>query len=341
LNQTADCLPDNVWQESVVAIDMESGDINWKKTVSPLDAWVMVCGFAGAPVSVSPLCPDRPGPDTDFGMAPTFVPAAYGDGTTGEDSIIIGQKSGEMYSFNAATGELNWKILTAPQEGTVGGPGAMSWGMASDDKTIFYTSINYGARNFTILDQQVVNNSVWGAANLKTGGLLWQVPVPDLQLAYTPPSIVGDLMFVGRSGSRTVENDDTNGQVTGAVVSLSKSTGATLREFPVSSIQRGGITIAGGFVIFGTGYHYQNRFQQGGLYVYGLPDAIELARLAPAVSVRRPTPATGQESDRPSSSGTVDAEPAASSTRPNGSSRMVASVLYPVLGLMAVVVWLG
>ena len=321
---------------------MKNGKVNWKQTVSPLDAWVMVCGFAGAPVSTSPLCPERPGPDTDFGMAPTFVPAAYGDGTTGKDSVVIGQKSGQMYSFDAATGTLQWKILTAPQEGLEGGPGAMSWGMASDDNAIFYTIINYGARNLTLTSGGApINNSAWGSTNLKTGGLQWQVPVPDLQLAYTPPSIVNDVMFVGRSGSRTVDNDDTTAQVAGAVIALSKASGATLFEWPQTSIQRGGITVAGGFIIFGTGYHYQNKFQNGGINIYGLPDAIEAAKVAPAVTVRRPKPATGSESASPSGSGTstADAAPAATTSQGDAVRKVVSTGLYPVLGLAAFMAW--
>lgn len=321
---------------------MKNGKVNWKQTVSPLDAWVMVCGFAGAPESVSPLCPERPGPDTDFGMAPTFVPAAYGDGTTGKDSVVIGQKSGQMYSFDAATGTLQWKILTAPQEGLEGGPGAMSWGMASDDKAIFYTIINYGARNLTLTSGGApINNSAWGSTNLKTGGLQWQVPVPDLQLAYTPPSIVNDIMFVGRSGSRTVDNDDTSRQVAGAVIALSKDTGATLFEFPQTSIQRGGIAVAGGFILFGTGYHYQNRFQAGGINIYGLPDAIEAAKVAPAVTIRRPKPATGEESVSASGTPTTDGEaPAAATTsQSNAEGRMNSGSIHPVLGLAALMAW--
>jgi outer membrane protein assembly factor BamB len=280
-------------------------------------------------------------------MAPTFVPAAYGDGTTGEDSVIIGQKSGEMYSFNAVTGEQNWKILTAPLEGKEGGPGAMSWGMASDDRAIFYTIINYGARNLTLANGgPTINNSAWGSANLKTGGLLWQVPVPDLQLAYTPPAIVNDLMIVGRSGSRTVDNDNTDGQVTGAILALSKSTGATLREFPLGSIQRGGVTVAGGFILFGAGYHYQNSFQDGAFYVYGLPDAIEAAKVAPGVTVRRPLPATGGErgnSTSPPVTSRTGAPPAAGTLSQSMAvgSLGANALLYPMIGFAAFAAWLA
>jgi outer membrane protein assembly factor BamB len=334
INETAACLPDNVWQESVIAIDMSSGNVNWRKTLSPLDGWVMVCGYAGAPTSDSPLCPDRPGPDADFGMAPTFVPAALGDGTSGNDTVVIGQKSGNMYSFNAVTGDVQWSIITSPDSGTKGGPGAMSWGMATDDTQIYFTAINFGTRNWTLQpgNGPTINNSAWGAANLKTGALVWEVPVPDLELAYTPPGIANDVMFVGQSGSRAVDNEDTNGQSTGAVVALAKSSGDILQTWPVDSVQRGGVMVAGGFIMFGSGYHYQNSFQNGSFYVYGLPDAIEAAKVQPTVTTEDPNPSTGGE--------TTSAAPAATTTKKSAAAKMtVMNVVYPMAGLILFRIW--
>jgi outer membrane protein assembly factor BamB len=274
-------------------------------------------------------------------MAPTFVPGAYGDGTTGKDSVIVGQKSGQMYSWDASTGKLQWSVLTAPQEGLDGGPGAMSWGVASDDRSIYYTIINFGARNLTLLGApDPVNNSAWGSLSLKTGALQWQVPVPDLQMAYTPPAVVNDVVFVGRSGSRTVTNDDVKLQVPGAVIALSKSSGATLATWPLDSIQRGGVTVAGGFILFGTGYHYQNSFKTGGIHVYGLPGAIAEAKVALAVTVRSPEPATGEEEGAPDPSGTKNA-PAAATTQSRAPRTGVLSMMYPVLGLAMFVVYFG
>lgn len=68
INETASCLPPDVWQESVIALDIATGKVNWRKTISPLDAWVMVCGYAGENITHSPLCPESNGPDADFGI---------------------------------------------------------------------------------------------------------------------------------------------------------------------------------------------------------------------------------------------------------------------------------
>ncbi|CAD0083634.1 unnamed protein product [Aureobasidium vineae] len=73
------CLPNGVLQEAVIAFNIDTGAIRWLRIVSPLDAWTLACGLATGGTSVlhnPAICPGTPGPDADFGMAPTFVPGS-------------------------------------------------------------------------------------------------------------------------------------------------------------------------------------------------------------------------------------------------------------------------
>jgi hypothetical protein len=333
LNQSSSCLPDDVWQESILAIDIPTGKVNWRKTISPLDGWVMSCGYAGAPTSDSTLCPFAPGPDADFAMAPTFVPAALGDGTTGHDSVVIGQKNGNMYSINAVTGEVDWSIVTSADLNV----GGMSWGIAVDSTQIYFTGINHGSHNWTLTPSGItVNNSAFGAVNLKTGALIWEVPCPDNQLAYTPPGVVNDIVFVGQSGGSTKE-------VPGAILALSKTNGKILQSWPVDSVQHSGITVKGGFIVFGTGYHYVNPFNTGSFYVYGLPDAITEAQ-----KVIPPSPnitVGGADTEPGSGVGNGNVNGTAGNAKKNLASRMgsdlILSVIYPLALLGLCIEWLG
>jgi outer membrane protein assembly factor BamB len=94
------CLPDTIWQESILAIDIELGIVNWVRQLTALDAWNLACLANGAGAA---NCPGTPGPDYDFGMAPTFVP---GSSSTpyGKDTLIVGQKSGELWALSAQAG---------------------------------------------------------------------------------------------------------------------------------------------------------------------------------------------------------------------------------------------
>ena len=121
-NTTDPCVPQGVYQESVVAFDAATGRINWAHELSPLDAWNLACfSTLNNPLN----CPPSPGPDADFGMAPSFVPASEST-PFGEDTLVVGQKNGILYAIGAQTGELFWATATSP-DGDLGG---LIWGIA-------------------------------------------------------------------------------------------------------------------------------------------------------------------------------------------------------------------
>ena len=134
-NQTNNsCVPPNVYQEAVLAFDVASGHINWSHELSPLDAWTVAC--ISFPATNPSNCPPSPGPDADFGMAPSFVPASE-DTPFGQDTLVVGQKNGNLYAICARTGDLFWATATSPD----GYEGGLIWGIAvgkSDVRSLIY-----------------------------------------------------------------------------------------------------------------------------------------------------------------------------------------------------------
>lgn len=241
--QNISCLPPRVWQNAVLAVELLTGKVAWVRRFGPLDVWVLACGLTG--VSADPIsCPGHPGPDYDFGMAPTFVP---GKGNNGKDVVTIGQKSGYLYSLAADTGEVQWATATSPG-GLVGG---LSWGIATDDRRVYFTGINSMTLPWTLQpgNGTVVNNSVWGAASLADGKLLWETPVRDNDIAYSPPTTVGDIVLVGRVKPL---GPITSGD--GPLVVLDKQNGKVLLEYPLKGTFRGGVAVHDRYILFGTGY---------------------------------------------------------------------------------------
>jgi outer membrane protein assembly factor BamB len=320
LGQTADCLPQDVWQESLIAIDIATGKVNWRQTISPLDGWVLICGNPGAVTSNSPLCPEKPGPDVDFAMAPTFVPASLGAGTTGVDSIVVGQKNGNIYNLNAITGEVQW--VNAVGANNFGA--WLSWGMAVDDAKIYYTAINYGAVPYTIEPTgQVINNSAWGSVYINSGQHVWSTPAPDpVQLAYAPPGVVNDIVFVGQGGSDTYN-------LSGSIIALNKLDGTVLHQIEANSVQDSGIVAHGGFVVFGTGYAYRNPYEMGSINVYGLPDAIAEGKAVASASAS--ASAAAASASAAVSASKASAAAAASATAHKGAASRISGDLLPAL----------
>jgi len=248
---TDSCLPDSIWQESVISIDIDLGLVNWVHQLPTLDAFSAACGFPGFSLQNTTLCPQVPGLDTDFGMAPAFVPGSPST-PYGKDTIVVGQKSGILFAMSAQAGQLFWSTVTSPD----GLGGGLSWGIAVDDSRVYFTAINSGEIEFQLQPSNNGHNtsrSAYGAASLKTGALLWETATPKNGVAYGPPSVVGDLVLVARTGS------DPNGTAdydrsAGGLVALQKTTGEVLLDFELNTNFHGGVAVQDRSILFGTGY---------------------------------------------------------------------------------------
>ncbi|KAK3401681.1 quinon protein alcohol dehydrogenase-like superfamily [Sordaria brevicollis] len=238
-------LPSEVWQEAVVALDLKTGKVKWVRRLAVLDAWTVACFHPNFDPN---LCPYTPGTDVDFGMAPTFV-HGVGKGKKKRDVVVVGQKNGNLYSLAADTGELEWAVSTGP----AGEGGGLTWGIAVDDKRVYYINVNSERETWTPKPQpgpragRSTNGSAYGAADLETGKILWETPVPDNWLASNPPTVVGDLVLLGRRQDVPPAE--------GQLVVLRKTTGDILMDRPLDGHFTGGIAVVGKKLLFGSGFH--------------------------------------------------------------------------------------
>lgn len=244
------CLPRDILQESVIAIDIDLGIVNWVHQLPALDAFTGACGFPGIAPQNKALCPQIPGPDADFGMAPAFVP---GSSSTpyGKDVVVVGQKSGVLYAFSAQAGRRFWSTATGP--GGLGG--GLSWGVAVDDSQVYFTMINMGQVDWVLQPlNQPSKRSAFGAVSLKTGNILWETAVPLSGTSFSPPGVVGDLVLVGKTGS---DPEGTQGfdKSNGSLVALEKTTGRIVLDLTLDTNFHGGVAIQDRYALFGLGYN--------------------------------------------------------------------------------------
>ncbi len=104
--------------DAIQAVDMKTGRLVWNFQGTGNDAWNLACPYLNN-------CPENPGPDFDFGMAPILVRTR-----DGIDMLVAGQKSGFVYALNPGTGKPIWKTKI----GKGGALGGIHWGMATDGK---------------------------------------------------------------------------------------------------------------------------------------------------------------------------------------------------------------
>lgn len=250
------CIPNDVYQESIMAFDMQTGMINWVRRLTPLDAWVLACGTIGGSVPRNAqLCPYTPGPDADFGMAPTFIPGSV-DTPYGKDTVVIGQKNGELHALSAQTGTPFWSTVTSPD----GSGGGLIWGIAVDDKQVYFTAANTGLQTWQLYGSNAtIQNSAYGAAELATGKLTWETASPRNSTSVVPPTVVGDAVLVGRT-----TYNSTGGP--GALLVIDKHSGTIMHEYGLESAFHGGIAVQGNYVMFGTGYSRSATFNGTGSF---------------------------------------------------------------------------
>lgn len=245
------CLPSDVWQDSVLAIDIDDGTVNWVRQRPGLDIFTAACGYPNFGEQNTTLCPGIPGPDSDFGMAPTFVPGSNsGSSCSAADKLVIGRKNGDLYGISAKDGNVLWATSTNPG----GITGGLSWGIAADASRAYFTAINSGYQTWQLQPSgQTIDRSAYGALSLSDGAIIWQTAVPMDGISLGPPTVVGDLVLVARTGQ------DPNGtasydQTQGGLVALNKDTGSVIMDYMLSTNFHGGVAVQEEYLLFGTGY---------------------------------------------------------------------------------------
>lgn len=109
--------------DAIIAMDLDSGAINWVFQATEGDAWNTACELEDGI-----NCPDEKGPDYDFGSPPLLVRAS-----NGEEIVLAGQKSGVVWALDPATGGLKWQREVS-KGGLVGG---VHFGMAASGDSVF------------------------------------------------------------------------------------------------------------------------------------------------------------------------------------------------------------
>jgi polyvinyl alcohol dehydrogenase (cytochrome) len=183
--------------DAVMALDIATGAKRWVRNLAPTqmggqDIYHLACEAWWDPErkNCSPENPSGQG-DRDIGAPPILTTRA-----DGKEVIIAGTKDGMLYALDPdAAGAVLWELRVG-RGGEVGG---IEFGIAADGR--------YAYAPVTDMDADLSSHGSLTAVDLMTGKPAWRVdaiearcadkPLPCGNAVLTPPTVVGEVVFVG------------------------------------------------------------------------------------------------------------------------------------------------
>jgi polyvinyl alcohol dehydrogenase (cytochrome) len=161
----ATSLPATNTSDAILAIDIETGALEWSFQALARDVWHLGCKFE--PSESGPNCPsadDSVLKDYDFGAG-----AVIARRRDGKDIILAGQKSGDVWGLDPDDGG---KVLWRQTFGQGTPLGGVHWGLATDGERVF-AAINDPHMPVQGYTPQPGMNAI----DITTGKVAWSRPV--------------------------------------------------------------------------------------------------------------------------------------------------------------------
>jgi len=118
--------------DAIMALDLDSGKILWTVQDTANDAWLARCNATPEKAQKSENCPQKLGPDHDFGSPPILKTLPGG-----RTILVAGQKSGNVWAHDPDNhGAVLWR--TALVSNTTEFGGKIVWGGAADDQNAYF-----------------------------------------------------------------------------------------------------------------------------------------------------------------------------------------------------------
>lgn len=168
--------------DAIQALDLKTGKLVWNFQATSNDAYNVAC-----PILTN--CPDKDGPDLDFGMAPLLVKR-----NDGKEILVAGQKSGVVYALEPATGQIVWQ----QRIGKGGALGGIHWGMSTDGMNV-YAAVADNIYAIDKRDSTLKPSPGLYALNITSGKVVWKTPSPSWRVPANSaaPTVIPGIVFAG------------------------------------------------------------------------------------------------------------------------------------------------
>ena len=247
--------------DAVVAIALDTGKVAWARQITSGDVFNGGCGQRD-----TSICPEKPGPDFDFGSATILRTLS-----NGKRLLIAGQKSGVLHALDPDNeGKIVWQQKLG--QGSI--LGGIQWGPAADPETAYaaISDVGFVAGPEGMQPDPKAGGGLF-AVQLATGEKLWSA-LP--QECHTPRCSPAQSAAV-----TTIPGVVFSGSMDGHFRAYSSKDGKiiwdydTVRDFDTvnqipahgGSLDGPGAAVAGGMLFVNSGYGY----------FFGMPGNVLLA----------------------------------------------------------------
>jgi polyvinyl alcohol dehydrogenase (cytochrome) len=252
--------------DAILALDLANGKIVWTRQITEGDA------FNGNCITAKPTtCPDKTGPDSDFGSSPILRTLP-----SGRRVLLAGQKSAVVHALDP---DKNGQILWQTRIGAGGMLGGIQWGPAADAEVVYaaLSDINLLPGPGGLVPDPKAGGGLF-AIQISTGEKLWSaVPPPDdcKKEKCSPAQSAAVTVIPGAVFS---------GSIDGHLRAYSTKDGKILWDYDTAreydavnkaparggSLDGAGPAVAGGMVFANSGYGYFNAMPGNVLLAFGV-----------------------------------------------------------------------
>ncbi|KAF6159973.1 hypothetical protein GIB67_033057 [Kingdonia uniflora] len=226
------CIDPNNHYNSILAFDLDTGNIRWFTQLGGYDIWYFACLNPS-----SPNCPPGPNVDADFGECPVLLTVNING--TRRDLAVAVQKSGFAWALDRDNGDIVWSTVVGPG-GTEGGG---TWGSATDGERVYTNLVNNNRITFPLAPTtQTTTAGAWVAMDGNTGKIIWSTANPSNDTSNGPVTLVNGILFAGSVAPN------------GPIYAMDANTGKIHWTAITGATVYGGVSASYGCIFLGNGY---------------------------------------------------------------------------------------
>jgi polyvinyl alcohol dehydrogenase (cytochrome) len=231
--------------DSILALDMSTGAIRWANQLHAGDNYVVGC--ESPDTAGKGKCPQALGPDVDFGTSPILRNLP-----DGHQVLLTGEKSGQVYGLDPATGQQLWTA----QVGVGSSLGGIEWGGAADQRHLYAPVSDAAAKG--------AKPGGLVALRIEDGKQVWRAEPPAPVCSWG----VRNCIAAQSQAVSAIPGVVFSGSQDGHLRAYASADGRVLWDFDTAqsfdtvngvtaaggSLDNGGATVAGGMVFVNSGY---------------------------------------------------------------------------------------